>query len=38
MGVFILGTLGGFMIAGCAAVYARQALIEDAQSETGGHF
>ena len=38
MGVFIFGTLGGLMIAGCAAVYAKQSLIEDARSRTGGYF
>jgi hypothetical protein len=38
MGTFILGTLSGLMIAGCAAIYAKQALIEDAKSQTDGHF
>ncbi|GJE51920.1 hypothetical protein GOFOIKOB_4985 [Methylobacterium tardum] len=38
MGTFIFGTLGGLVIAGCAAIYARQTLIEEAQSETDGHF
>lgn len=38
MGAFIFGTLGGLMLAGCAAVYAKQSLIEDARSRTDGHF
>jgi hypothetical protein len=38
MGTFIFGTLGGLMIAGCAAIYAKQVLMEDAQSRTDGHF
>jgi hypothetical protein len=38
MGTFIFGILGGLMIAGCAAIYARQALIEEARSRTGGYF
>lgn len=38
MGTLIFGTLGGLMIAGCAAIYAKQALIEEARSRTGGHF
>jgi len=38
MGTFILGTLGGLMIAGYAAIYAKQALIEEAESHTDGHF
>jgi hypothetical protein len=38
MGTFILGTLGGLVIAGCAAIYAKQALIDEAQAHTDGHF
>ena len=38
MGTFIFGTLGGLMIAGYAVIYAKQALIEDAHSRTGGYF
>jgi hypothetical protein len=38
MGTFIFGTLGGLMVAGCVAIYARQALIEDARARTGGYF
>ena len=38
MGTFILGALSGLMIAGCAAIYAKQALIDDASSGTDGHF
>lgn len=38
MGTFILGTLGGLMIASCAAIYAKQALIEEARSHTDGYF
>ena len=38
MGTFIFGTLSGLMIAGYAAIYAKQALIEDANSRTGGYF
>jgi hypothetical protein len=38
MGTFILGTLGGLMIAGCAAIYAKQVLIEEARSRTDGYF
>ena len=38
MGTFILGTLSGLMIAGYAAIYAKQALINDASSRTDGHF
>ena len=38
MSALILGTLGGLMIAGYAVIYAKQALIEDAHSRTGGYF
>ena len=38
MGVFIFGTLGGFALAACAVVYAKQALIEEARARTGGYF
>jgi hypothetical protein len=38
MGTFIFGTLSGLVIAGCAAIYAKQALIDEAQSHTDGHF
>ena len=38
MGALIFGTLGGLMFVGCAAVYAKQALIEDARAHTDGHF
>jgi hypothetical protein len=38
MGTFILGTLSGFVIAGCAAIYAKHALIADANTRTDGHF
>ncbi|SDO23678.1 hypothetical protein SAMN05216360_11753 [Methylobacterium phyllostachyos] len=38
MGTFIFGTLGGLMLAGCAAIYAKQALIREAESRTDGHF
>ncbi|GJE10621.1 MULTISPECIES: hypothetical protein [Methylobacterium] len=38
MGTFILGTLSGLMIAGCAAIYAKQVLIEEARSRTDGYF
>jgi hypothetical protein len=38
MAPFIFGTLGGLMIAGCAAIYAKQMLIEEARSRTDGHF
>jgi hypothetical protein len=38
MGTFFLGTLSGLMIAGCAAIYAKQALIEDASAKTDGYF
>ncbi|WP_457103871.1 hypothetical protein [Methylobacterium sp. P5_C11] len=38
MSTFIFGTLGGLLIAGCAAIYAKQAVIEDAHTHTDGHF
>ncbi len=38
MGTFILGALSGLMIAGYAAIYAKQALIDEASSGTDGHF
>ena len=38
MGTFIFGTLSGLMIAGCAAIYAKQALIDEARSRTDGYF
>ncbi|WP_279601862.1 hypothetical protein [Methylobacterium sp. J-072] len=38
MGTFLIGALGGLMIAGCAAIYAKQALIEEARSHTDGYF
>ncbi len=38
MGTFILGALSGLMIAGCAAIYAKQALIDEASAETEGYF
>lgn len=38
MGTLLLGTLGGLMIAGCAAIYAKHALIEEARARTDGHF
>ena len=38
MGTFILGTLSGLVLAGFAAIYAKQALIEEARSHTNGYF
>ncbi|WP_280142529.1 hypothetical protein [Methylobacterium sp. 13MFTsu3.1M2] len=38
MGTFIFGTLGGLMIAGVAAIFAKQAALEEADSHTDGHF
>lgn len=38
MGTFLIGALSGLMIAGFAAIYAKQALIEDASSHTDGYF
>lgn len=38
MGTFILGTLGGLMIAGVAAIYAKQVALEEAETHTDGHF
>ncbi|SFH97651.1 hypothetical protein SAMN02799642_00324 [Methylobacterium brachiatum] len=38
MGTFLIGALSGLMIAGCAAIYAKQALIEEARSHTDGYF
>lgn len=38
MGVFIFGTMGGLALVACAAVYAKQALIEDARARTDGYF
>ena len=38
MAVFIVGTLSGLALVTCAAVYAKQALIEEARSHTGGYF
>ncbi len=34
----VLGTLGGLALAGLAAIHAKQRLIDDAKSETGGYF
>ena len=38
MSTFIVGTLGGLMLAGLAAIYAKQALIDEARSHTDGYF
>ncbi len=38
MGIVLFGTLGGLALATCAAVYAKQALIEEARARTDGHF
>ena len=38
MSIFIFGTLSGLVIAGCAGIYAKQSLIEDARSGTDGYF
>ncbi|WP_281406487.1 hypothetical protein [Methylobacterium sp. WL18] len=38
MGTFLIGALSGLMIAGFAAIYAKQALIEEARSHTDGYF
>ncbi len=38
MGIFIFGALSGLVITGCAAIYAKQSLIEDARSGTDGYF
>ena len=38
MSPFIVGTLGGLMLAGLAAIYAKQALIDEARSHTDGYF
>ena len=38
MGTFLFGALSGLMIAGCAAIYAKQALIEEAHARTDGYF
>jgi hypothetical protein len=35
---FIVGTLAGLVIAGSAAVFAKQMLLEDARDRTGGYF
>ena len=38
MGVFIFGAMGGLALVACAAVYAKQVLIEDARARTDGYF
>lgn len=38
MGTFIFGTLGGLMIAGVAAIHAKQVVLEEADTHTDGHF